>query len=365
MSATDIRREIDEYYIYLNFVHDLMGIKGKDNRVDYGLKIVSEFIKIATSRELRIQGKQIASQLKDAVKNHATLLPRRKPSRQIARDFKVLSEEIDVKRFGIPYGWLAERFESAGLKQPTDLPPHARIGIGAHAGFASVEEAFLLEDTYLLLAHAEAANERMKQSAKKLNEMQIRALSEDEYKNISAINGNVCTFSRLCVVSAAAFIESFVNSVGYAESVRRNDLDDNIKEELRGMKKNRYLSLDVKLEKYPRILRPDGRSPIVLSDIHQREEPFTSFILDTKALRDSSMHYAPNKFDIWRTPQEWLASANRATENAIQVAEKFWTACFPDRASPEYLDHLCHERFLMRAIDKVRYSDGNESANTG
>ena len=38
---------------------------------------------------------------------------------------------------------------------PEDLPSHARIGLGIHAGFGSIEEEFLLKDAFFMLILAE------------------------------------------------------------------------------------------------------------------------------------------------------------------------------------------------------------------
>jgi hypothetical protein len=181
----------------------------------------------------------------------------------------------------------------------------------------------------------------------------IRAGSDD-YQKLSFINGQVGTFSRLTVVSAAAFIEAFVNSVGWAESERNPHLSEEIHAQLKGTRNGRYLSLEAKLEKLPKLIRPDGATPIILSDVKQMKEPFIGFLAETKEIRDASMHYAPGKALIWRAPHEWFESAKKAVEHAVQVAAIFWDGCYPGRELPTYLYGLNHATLIEAARARIK-----------
>jgi hypothetical protein len=233
------------------------------------------------------------------------VLPKKKSVREIARDFRLLvTAEPDVWRFGIPHGWLLEIFDVSGLPQSEDLPRHARVSIGVHAAQISVEEGSLLEDTFFFLVRARKLFEAMMRcgSSRSMETNPHEHLSD--YRGLSALNRSVCTYSRLGVLTATAFVEAFVNSIGWNEVAARSNLSEQEKTELQGTRKGRYLNLESKLERIPRIIRPDKRSPIILSDEKQMREPFISFLRETKMVRDASMHYAPGKAPILHPPKE-------------------------------------------------------------
>lgn len=357
MSASDIRQELSDYHTYLVFANTLKRIPaGKNETLRDLMNEVAAFIDTATSREIKDRGKQLLQVLKHAVELNTKFLPRRMSARQIARDFRELTTTTDVWRFGVPCGWLRERFAPEGMEFDADLPAHAKVGIGVHAGRASIEEVFLLEDTYFLLARAESAFNRMHESAKALQKSPDKG-GDSGYETLAFLNGEVGTFSRLSVVSAAAFVEAFVNSVGWTEAERGGHRTEEIRTQLKGTQKGRYLSLEAKLERFPKLIRADGASPIILSDPKQAKEPFVSFLAETKELRDASMHYAPGKAIIWRPPQEWFESAKRAAEYAVQVAEIFWAACYPGKGPPMYLNGLNHTNLVEGARERVKRAD--------
>lgn len=353
MSASDIRQELADYYTYLEFTVALKSTS--DAQLARFRSLMGEvriFIDTATSKQLKNKGKHLLQAVKQVIEDSAKLLPYRKPPRQIARDFRVLSEQSDVWRLGIPYGWLQDRFASEGIVEHLSLPSHAKIGIGIHAGCAAVEEVFLLRDIYFLLVRAENSFKRMHEKSDLLNKSMQKLNDGSNYESLAELNGEVGTYSRLSVVSAAAFVEAFVNSVGWAEATCGNYQEDE-RILLKGTQKNRYLSLEAKLEKFPRLIRGDGITPIILSDAKQLKEPFASFLSETKEIRDASMHYAPGKAMIWRAPNEWLRSAQRAAECAVQVAEAFWLACYPKKNLPSYLKNLDHAAMLEAARESL------------
>src|SRR4051794_24953048 len=124
------------------------------------------------------------------------------------------------------------------------------------------------------------------------------------------------------------------------------------------MRKDRYMSLEAKLERFPRIIRADKRTPILLSDEKQRREPFISFLSKTKGVRDASMHYAPGKADITFPPQEWFKLCEESLSLAVAVAREFWSACYPGRDQPKYLAQLYHEGLLRHALERFADGDG-------
>lgn len=358
---SQIREQIVDLHAYLTLVFAVKGnLAQMPEEVRQFLTAVGEFAKEAAASDLKAREEQFLIVLERMVSASSTLLPCRVSVREVARDFQKLSSETDVFRFGIPYGWLAERFEMPALPLPPDLPFHAKVGVGHHAGNASVEELFLLEDAFFLFCRAEAANRRMHAAAEKLKSSGVSQVDKSQYQMLASLNGEVGTFSRLTVVTAAGFVEAFVNSVGWNEAAVRKGLSADASEQLRGTRKERYLSLEAKLERFPKFIREDGSSPIVVSDPKQVAEPFLSFLSETKEVRDASMHYAPGKAPIWRPPHDWLSSADKAVKSAVAVALSFWQACYPSRLLPTYLDELNYERFLKRAREHVEEVDGTQ-----
>lgn len=364
MSATETRQRLTEYHLYIVLGCSLVKARHPESaEIRATLDSVSEFLRTASSRQIREREKELEVLLARATRMYETVLPRKKSVSGIARDFSLLlKQEPDIWRFGVQNGWLMERFDLARLPQFEDLPNHARVGIGVHAGQVSVEEASLLDDSFFLLVRARASFEAMIRCSN------TAAGDVAKYKALTSLNSSVCTYSRLGVLTAAAFVEAFVNSVGWNEAGARYELSEQDKAELRGVHKGRYLSLESKLERMPRILRADKGSPIILSDEKQRREPFISFLRETKEVRDSSMHYAPGKIPILRPPQEWLRMLEGAIKHAVGVAREFWSACYPGRQQPKYLAELYYAGLLQHALDRLAAEEAvpeHDRPNTG
>jgi hypothetical protein len=152
-------------------------------------------------------------------------------------------------------------------------------------------------------------------------------------------------------------VESFVNSVGANENARRTTLPSDVAEQLSGIRKGRYLSLEFKLERFPALIRADGASPLRVTDDKQRQEPFRRFLAETKEVRDAAMHFSPSKMPIICTPQEWLRRADNAAADGVEVAKTFWLACYPSAQPPAYLYELNHETFVDRAEKRIAAGD--------
>jgi hypothetical protein len=155
------------------------------------------------------------------------------------------------------------------------------------------------------------------------------------------------------VLTAAAFVEAFVNRIGWNEATARSNLSEQEKTELQGTRKGRYLNLESKLERIPRIIRSDKTSPIILSDEKQMREPFVSFLRETKIVRDASMHYGPEKAPILHPPKEWLQLMEAAVKDAVAVAHGCWSACYPGRQQPRYLAGLSYDGLQQQALDRL------------
>ncbi len=353
MSATETRRRLAEYHLFIELVGSVVKAQGNQaEELRLTLSRASEFLQHASSREIRERGQELEALLEQGVRLSEMLLPRKKGVREIARDFRLLiREEPDVWRFGIQSGWLSDRFDLSRLSQFEDLPRHARVGIGHHAGGVAIEEGSLLGDAYFLLLRARESFDAMMRFARVLEKGVVKAA--DSYREMSSLSSSVCTYSRLGVLTSVAFVEAFVNSIGWSEAAVRSDLSEQQKGELRGSLKGRYLSLESKLERFPRILREDKISPIIVSDERQMREPFARFIRETKAVRDAAMHFAPGKAPIFYPPKEWLVHVETAVRCSVDVAREFWSACFPCRQQPIYLAGLYYDGLLRQAVDRT------------
>lgn len=150
MSATAKRQQLSDHHSYLSLAYALIDDHSPASKeVRLTLNQVKDFLESATSRSIREQGRRLLDLLKRATSLYDPIIPRKRRIQEIARDFRALaSEEQDIWRYGIPVEWLRCRFDLSRLPQAEDLPGHARIGIGVHAGYASVEEAELLSDAF-------------------------------------------------------------------------------------------------------------------------------------------------------------------------------------------------------------------------
>jgi hypothetical protein len=302
------------------------------------------------------RGPQLVSLLQTV--NHPQLKPKR-AREAIGNEFIRLGKTLDIWRFGVSYGWLLEHFETPILALPVDLPAHARVGLGHHAGSVAVEEVSLLDDTFLLLVETQRAYDHMMGTGERTKEPRSAQEAQQTHGTLTLLNMNVATFARLTVVTVAGFVESFVNSVGANEMARRSGLPPDVAEQLSGTRKGRYLSLEFKLERFPALIRADGISPIHVTDEKQRQQPFQRFLNETKEVRDAAMHFAPSKMPIICTPQEWLRRANNSVADGLEVARTFWSACYPSTQPPAYLYNLDYKTYISRAEERLRANGEN------
>lgn len=295
---------------------------------------LATWIDTASSSELRERAPALRVILDKMVEQANQRLPPRTDWRKIAVEHweRCAKDEFSFSA-GIPMVWLAERFDIGALGGPPDLPYHARVGIGAHAGRAAVEEDFLLRDAYFLLIKCDRALAH-------LETFRGREDTADNYAQASIANQNVATYARTALSGFYAFVECFVNSVGEDFVLRTPGLAPPSIEFLRGKKDNRFISIERKIECFPGLIRGDGRRPITLSDPGQITEPYRTFITHVKDVRDASAHYAKSKKDILMSPQLWNKKAHEAATVCIAVARGFWKACYPERLGPIYLGDL-------------------------
>ncbi len=366
-----LKNELSVYLVYLQLMTSLTpkykgGIVNPD--VKTGMIEATEFLKKANKEDILKKGAILKEMFQGAVTEYKKTFPPKVSLKQIAREFnEIYLKNHDIYSQGLEYGWLNRLMDCSNLGFPEDLPFHAKIGLGHHAGMGNIEEDFLLRDAFYLLILSEKAYENMHYYAdywEKSNEPDDPQLINEV---LGVANQDVATYSRLCVLSYFSFVEVFVNSVGYDYCLKNQDkLNAKDIEILQGKKQGRYISLEYKIEKFPLITRPDKQSPLILSDSKQIQEPFKKFIYEVKLLRDSSVHYSPKKESIWRKPDEWLNKAKTTSKLCLDVARKFWKACYPNRKEPQYLYGLDYDKQVDIAKNrfKLQYMFNDEDVNS-
>lgn len=308
----------------------------------------------ANEEELIKKGSRLAILLENTINDYKNFANPKIPLEKISEQFcNLCNKNKEIYSRGLEYGWLQKVMDCSNMGFPEDLPFHARIGLGHHAGFGSIEEEFLLKDAFFMLILAEKAYENMNMYGKYLK--QLNKHDKLQLVNITTANQNVATYSRLAILSFFSFVEVFINSVGHDFSLRkRNILCPREIEILHGAKKGRYLSLEYKIEKFQSIIRADKKTPLILSDPKQVKEPFKTFLKSIKEIRDSSVHYSPKKEDIWRKPGDWIDKARSTSRICLEVSLKFWKACYPNRKEPQYLYGLDYDKLLNIAIKRLK-----------
>lgn len=238
---------------------------------------------------------------------------------------------------------------------PEGLPYQTKIGLGAHAGRANIEDQFLLKDAFYILNKSNNTFDLIVKYGNLLKENDKKVLSKEEYNKITKIKFNSVTYSRLTLISFYSFIEAFVNIRGFDFYFRnKSTLSSEEQELIKGKKNNRYLSLESKFEKYPEIIRPDKKQVIFVKDKKQRKEPYKSFFERYKELRDSSIHFSPSKQRIWLKPEDWKNKALEFSEITVKTAIEFWNACYPQNKIPSYLEYLDYNKLSQEAIGRIQ-----------
>jgi hypothetical protein len=305
---------------------------------------------------LKERFERICSALDKLIDTSKSSLPPKRGWRGIAIEYWQATQAKEFTwTYGIPSGWLVERFDCSSLHIPDDMPFHARIGVGHHAGQAAVEEDFLLRDAFFMLVKCKESLLALENCRPALDKK--RKLTRAEYKILSSFNQNVATYARNAVFGFYAFVECFINSVGEDFVLRHADVNCTSKELLRGRQSGCYLSTERKLELFPQLIRDDRMSPIRIRGVHPVIEPFHSFVTHVKAVRDAATHYARMKEPIIVSPQLWLQRAEQASSVCVDVARRFWQACYPSRTLPRYLGGLDPEKHLE--IARMREAAGN------
>jgi hypothetical protein len=357
-SFNKIKSKLTAYLVYIQLMMSLVprdkgGIKITEGKIY--LTEIYDFLENSNRNEIIKKGPTLISLLSELVEKYKRLCPPKIPIEEIALSFnEMYKKNKDIYSWGLDYGWIQSVMDFSRIGYLEDLPYHAKIGIGHHVGFASVEEIYLISDAFFMLVLAEESHNNMHNHAAKIKENYGENTQKEVYKFLSLLNQNVATYSRLSILSYFSFVEAFVNSIGFDASLKiRDRLSPEEQELLHGKKKGRFISLENKMEKFPSIIRLDKKTPIILSDSKQSREPFKSFFEQIKEIRDASVHFSPNKEAIWRKPDDWLEKAISTSKISIEVSLEFWKACYPSSDGPLYLNKLDYEKNLHEARTRL------------
>ncbi|HSD57201.1 MAG TPA: hypothetical protein VLB04_03385 [Methanotrichaceae archaeon] len=96
---------------------------------------------------------------------------------------------------------------------------------------------------------------------------------------------------------------------------------------------------------------------MLISDPAQIKEPFKSFNHVVKDIRDATTHYSKQKANIWRGPAEWVKIANESCKICMECACSFWSACYPGRGLPIYLEELDSSKYIAIAKKRIKYEE--------
>jgi hypothetical protein len=265
--------------------------------------------------------------------------------------------------YGIEYGWAHQLMDMANLGLYRDYVPYNfRIGLGPNKGFFSIEEDFLLRDSFAFLLkaiHTKSSLDRYAKRIKQADLLKGTTPNRKTYQNISNLKFEIASYARVAIISFYSFVECFVNSIGYSHFMyNQGSLSADSQELLKGKSKNRYLSLKEKVKRYPALLR--GGSPAVGNQPDAERRDFFALY---EELRNSSVHYSPLKAPIWLKPDDWLASAKHFSEIALQVARQFWADCFSRPEGPAYLGKFDYRRLFGEAEARLMISKKIDTAD--
>lgn len=347
--ALKIRFDLTNYISLIQLASSLMpaGAGGgvMNPQVREGINATIEFINKAGKEETIIRGPLLLNSLEPILKASLGYFPLKKSLEEVGAAFrKIVKEDDKLFSNGIPLSWL-DKYIDAGRILAGYTPYQSRIGIGYHSGNFALEETFLLNDGFYFLVSAEKGwryLESLKGEA--TSSEKDGYVSVEFYDRASAVNYNVCSLARNCIVNLYSFIECFVNSVGYDYYLRNEDNLPTDQQDILKGKKGGFLSLEYKLEKFPLIINPKGKQSIFTLDAKQRRKPFIAFLSECKEVRDSAMHYSPLKESIWRRPHDWTKKAKGYSELVVEVAQIFWKACYSQQPLPAYLKALNYQK---------------------
>jgi len=320
---------------------------------------IYNFFKTSNDREIWNKIREIDDLLDKYVQKFSNIYPPKLPLSKIASNWNLhFKDGIEVYSNGITYGWLEENLDLHNFRLYNHVPFQFRLGIGVHKGHFAIEEEGLLKDAFNMLAKS-IRNYKVLQAYGRQQTEKFREIGEKEfdaktYTKLTDQKYEVSSYSRLTIVSFYAFVEAFVNSIGFSY-LKRNEatLSESDKEILFGKKKGRYLMLRSKMELFQKIIRIDKKAVLITSDENQMLKCAQSFFNDYEELRNAAVHYSPVKTNIWLKNKDWVEKAEDFSKVSIELSLKLWNSCYPNIGSPEYLGKLDYDLHLNNANQRL------------
>lgn len=345
------KRELDHKFIYVRFCYWLANLDNKE----YVESLLEEIIIGLKNNDNQYFSKCILKLNSIIEKIDLKLKPR------VDLDIIVYNISKNSTKynpsFGIPFGHLNELFDLEKSEiYPSGLPDHARVGFINHSSTHMVEELILLEDSFIFFSEALTYFDMYE----KMMEEMVQSISDNDkkrfYELMTSIKKNVILKCKRGVTSFYSFLESFVNSVGYDFAQNKsNALDEKqiaILEGYKDSKRRNYLSLNDKIMKFSRIISGALHPPI---DLNSKNAPdYSKFFFTTLTeIRNSLMHYSPNKVPIAYKFDKWVNILVSTAQATLELSKDFWKASFPNRKYPEYLLDLDIEFLYNSSVKEL------------
>jgi hypothetical protein len=276
--------------------------------------------------------------------------------RIIAREWNDLFKyDREILSNGIFIGWLEQFIDLKNYYKYDYYPYHFKIGLAIHKGKGDIEENFLLRDAFKCLSKAQKYLFLLKHFGEKqkndFKEKGAIKFDNETLTDLNTIKSEISFYSILTVISFYSFLECYVNSIGFDIYYRRkNELNENEKDILRGSKKGRYLNLKYKIEAFQKIARSDKSAKIILSDNYQITEPFKTIFDIYEDLRNSAVHNSPEKTKIWIKPDDWFSKADEFSKLTIDAAKIIWKVCHETNKGADYLGRFEYKTLYDMAL---------------
>lgn len=320
---------------------------------------IHKTLKESNSEELKKRLPIIERELEAIARPLKLKYPLKRDYREIAKSWNEKCKlDTEIFNNGVSIGWLEEQLDLTNYYFYDYAPYQFKVGLVVNKGFGEVEENFILKDSFTSLIKAKKGIKILDKIAK-IQEQKLSSQNLDKFdtKTVQSINFlkyEVSFYSRVSIISFFSFLESFVNSIGFDHYYRNKQALGNADAEtLQGKnKKGGYLNLKYKIEKFQKIIRPDGVSQIILSDDNQIKEPFKSLFREYEELRNSSVHFSPIKTKIWLKPHDWMNKSEIFSNLVIEAALQIWKSCHQTTKGPDYLGRLEYIRLYELAVTR-------------
>ena len=276
---------------------------------------------------------------------------------KLAKDYYDVTrfENNNLTKYGIQIGWIRERMDFSNFLSIDDFPYQTYIGFGKSKGAFGIEEDMLLKDAFNVHVKSIKLYENLVNIGKKINKLD-KSKRDSLRRSFSSIQFDMACYSRLSITSYFAFLESFINSIGYSY-LKENEatLNESEKNNLQGLSNDgkNFTSLKNRIEKFQTIMRADQTVHINLSDSNQISDPFKTLFAGYKDLRDSSMHNSPLKEKIWLSAFDWNQKAIEFSHLTIKCSKMIWKTLKDSDQLPLYLEKLNYDKLLKASKKRL------------